>query len=274
MFRAVTANMPDKSTRSHTVILSLLGLGMLAALAGNVYQFVRAEQVARSVEVLQQRTQSQIAKLGDAASASMEENQQRFDALKNQLQGAAAATLRQARSEVKKSGTQLAKTVEQKHQEMASELSDLKQDTSSRLDKVATDLDQTGQDLKRAVGDLGVVSGDVATNSQQLAALKKLGERNYFEFDLSKAKEPQRVGDIRLLLEKTDPKHNRYTVQVLADDKKIEKKDKTVNEPVQLYVAGSRQPYEIVVNQVKKNEVVGYLATPKLRTARGQQASE
>lgn len=270
------SDQPDRTrrSRSHTGILWLLGLGMLAALAANVYQFVRAEEVARSVEVLQQKTQGQIAKLNDSAAASLEENQQRFEAMKNQLQGSAAATLRQARSEVKRTGTQLAQSVEEKHQEMASQLSDLKQDTSSRLQKVSSDLDQTGQDLKRVVGDLGVMSGDVATNSKELAGLRQLGERNYYEFDITKSKEPQRVGDIRLLLQKTDPKHSRYTVQVLADDKKIDKKDKTVNEPVQLYVSGSKQPYEIVVNQVRKNEVVGYLATPKVRTPRGQQASE
>jgi len=260
--------------KSHAGILWLLGLGMLAAIAGNVYQFVRAEQVARSVELLQQRTQSQIAKLSDAAAAAVEENQQRFDAMKNQLQGSTAATLRQARTEIKDKGMKLAEAVEERHQEMASQLSDLKQDTSSRLEKVSTDLDQTGQDLKKVVGDLGVMSGSVATNAKELQTLRQMGQRDYYEFDLSKSKEPQRVGDIRLVLEKADPKHNRYTMQVLADDKKIEKKDKTLNEPVQLYVAGSQQPYEIVVNQVRKNEVVGYLSTPKMRTPRGQQASE
>jgi dsDNA-specific endonuclease/ATPase MutS2 len=269
----MSTNDVDKR-RSHTVLLWFLGFGMVAALAGDAYQFVRGEQVARNVELLQQRTQSQIAKLSDSAAATMEENQQRFEAMKNQVQGSASATLRQAKSEVKKTGTQLAQAVEEKHQEVVSQLSDLKQDTSTKLDKVSTDLEQTGQDLKRVVGDLGITSGQVATNAKELATLKQLGERNYYEFDLTKTKEPQKVGDIRLILQKTDPKHNRYTVQVLADDKKVDKKDKTVNEPVQLYVSGSRQPYEIVVNQVKKNEVVGYLATPKLRTPRGQQASE
>jgi len=263
-----------RRSRSRTGILWLLALGMIAALAGNVYQFVRSEQVARSVEMLQQRTQSQISRLSDAASAALEENQQRFDAMKNQLQGSSTATLRQARTEMKKSGMQLAEAVEEKHQEMSSQLNDLKQDTSNRLQKVSSDLDQTGQDVKRVMGDLGVMSGEVATNSKDLSALRQLGERNYYEFDINKSKDPQRVGDIRLLLQKTDPKHNRYTMQVLADDRKIDKKDRTVNEPVQLYVAGSHQPYEIVVNQVKKNEIVGYLSTPKVRTPRGQQASE
>jgi exonuclease VII large subunit len=255
---------------SRAGILWLLGLGMLLALAGNVYQFVRGEQIAREVELVEQSTQGQIAKLSDAASATLEENQQRFEAMKEQLAGTAATALRQARSEVKKSSSQLTHTLEQKHKEVVGQLADLKQDTSSRLDKVSSDLGQTGSDLKRVVGDLGVMSGEVATNAKELGALKQLGERNYFEFDLTKKKDPQKVGDIRFVLKRTDPKHNRYTLDVLADDKILEKKDKTINEPVQLYVSGSRQPYEIVVNEVKKNEVIGYLATPKVRVARGQ----
>ena len=71
-----------------------------------------------------------------------------------------------------------------------------------------------------------------------------------------------------LTLKKSDPKRNRYTVDVLADDKRVEKRDKTINEPVQLYVSDNRQPYEIVVNQIKKDEIVGYLSTPKVKMAR------
>ena len=71
------------------------------------------------------------------------------------------------------------------------------------------------------------------------------------------------------MLKKTDPKKNRFTIDVIADDKTVEKKDKTINEPVQLYVGGARQPYEIVVNEVKKDTITGYVAVPKvLRAAR------
>lgn len=256
--------------KSHTGMIWLLFLGLAIALTANVYQFVRSEQVARQVALLQQSTQNQVSKLSDAAAATLEENQQRFEALKDQLEGTTAATLRQAKSDVRRTRSQLQQNLEQKHQEVVSQLSDLKQDTSSKLTQVSGDLEKTGSDLKRVMGDLGVMSGDVATNSKELAMLKELGERNYFEFDLTKTKQPQKVGDIRMLLKKTDPKRNRYTLQVLADDKIVEKKDKTINEPVQLYVSGSRQPYEIVVNEVKKNDVVGYLATPKVRVPRGQ----
>ena len=66
----------------------------------------------------------------------------------------------------------------------------------------------------------------------------------------------------------TDPKKNKFTVDLIADDKRVEKKDKNVNEPVQFYVARARQPYEIVVNEVKKGQIVGYLATPKVQQTR------
>jgi hypothetical protein len=113
-----------------------------------------------------------------------------------------------------------------------------------------------------------VMSGLIATNSKDLAALRALGERNYFEFDVRKKNVAQKVGDLTITLKKTDPKRNKYTVEILADDKRVEKKDKTINEPVQLYVAESRQPYEVVVNKVGKDEVAGYLSTPKVKMAR------
>jgi hypothetical protein len=297
----MSTNDSDKSqeaprTRSHTGILWLLFLGMVLALAGNVYQFNRADRLSHDLAASQRSAQTEIAKLTDAASSTLQQTQQRFDQLEDQLRTSIRtstnATLRQARVESKKNSSQLEENLEQKHQEVVNQLSelkqdtstqlsslkqdtstqfsDLKQDTSAKIGQVSSDLDKTSSDLKRVMGDLGVMGGQVATNGKELAMLKDLGERNYFEFDLTKAGQVQKVGDIRMVLKKTDPKHNRYTLQVLADDKTVEKKDRTINEPVQLYVSGGHQPYEIVVNQVKKNEVVGYLATPKVKAPRSQ----
>lgn len=129
-------------------------------------------------------------------------------------------------------------------------------------------LEQTIADLKTARGDLGVQSGLIATNAKELAALKEFGEKNYYEFTINK-KTPGRVGTMTIELKKADVKKNKYNIQILADDKRVEKKDRTINEPVQLYVSGARQPYEIVVNEVKKDTIVGYVAVPKvLRAAR------
>jgi hypothetical protein len=131
-----------------------------------------------------------------------------------------------------------------------------------------SELKKTISNLNSVKGDMGVQSGLIATNANELAALKRLGERNYFEFKLGKSKQRQRVGDITLLLKKTDPKRNKYTVEVMADDKLTEKKDRNVNEPVQFYTAKARQPYELVVNSVAKDQIAGYLATPKEQVAR------
>ncbi len=280
----MSANDSDKSQRSHTDVLWVLFIGLALALAGNIYQFSKSARLSKEMAANERSTQLEIRKLADTAGTALQLDQQRFDELKDQLSTSAAATLRQARSDVKRSSSQLAQSLSQAHQDVVSQLSDLKQetaakiddtssklnDTSAKLNEVSGDLDKTGSDVRQVVGDLGVVSGRVATNAKELATLRELGERNFIEFDLSKPNQPQKVGDIRLVLKKSDPKHNRYTLQVLADDKTVEKRDKTINEPVQLYVSGNQQPYEIVVNEVKKNEVVGYLATPKVKAQRGQ----
>jgi len=133
------------------------------------------------------------------------------------------------------------------------------------IETTRTDLEATKSKLDRATGDMGVMSGLIARNHDDLEDLKRRGDRNYYEFTLQKAKTPQHVGPVQLSLNKTDPKKSRYTMTVLADDKAIEKKDRTSGEPVQFYVKGSAKlaPYEIVVFDVGKNQITGYLATPK-----------
>ena len=130
---------------------------------------------------------------------------------------------------------------------------------------VKNDLDETKSKLERATGDMGVMSGLIARNHEDLEELKRKGDRNYFEFTVQKSKAAQHVGPVAVSLGKTDPKHSKYTITVLADDKSIEKKDKTAGEPVQFYVKGTARysPYELVVFDVTKNQITGYLSTPK-----------
>jgi len=130
---------------------------------------------------------------------------------------------------------------------------------------VKNDLDATKSKLDRATGDMGVMSGLIARNHDDLEELKRKGDRNYYEFTVQKSKTPQRVGPVQMSLNKTDQKKSKYTMTVLADDKSIEKRDKTAGEPVQFYVKGAQHyaPYEIVVFDVGKNQITGYLSTPK-----------
>jgi DNA repair exonuclease SbcCD ATPase subunit len=153
------------------------------------------------------------------------------------------------------------KADEEKIGAVATDVSGAKKD----IESTRTDLDATKTKLDRATGDMGVMSGLIARNHDDLEELKRKGDRNYYEFTIQKSKNAQRVGPVQIALNKTDQKKSKYTMTVLADDKSIEKKDKTAGEPVQFYVKGSARlaPYEIVVFDVTKNQITGYLATPK-----------
>jgi predicted nucleic acid-binding Zn-ribbon protein len=169
----------------------------------------------------------------------------------------------QAASDAKLSAqiVQTQKESEEKIGAVATDVTGAKKD----IEATRTDLEATKSKLDRATGDMGVMSGLIARNHDDLEELKRRGDRNYYEFTVNKAKTPQRVGPVQLRLDKTDQKKSKYTMTVLADDKSIEKKDKTAGEPVQFYVKGSSRlaPYEIVVFDVNKNQITGYLATPK-----------
>jgi chromosome segregation ATPase len=136
---------------------------------------------------------------------------------------------------------------------------------SGDVSGVKNDLDETKGKLERATGDMGVMSGLIARNHDDVEELRRRGDRNYYEFTIQKAKTPQHIGPVSISLNKTDQKRSKYTITVLADDKTIEKKDKTAGEPVQFYLKGAARtsPYEIVVFDVNKNQITGYLSTPK-----------
>jgi len=293
------APMPEEAPRSHSAIIGVLVAGLVIALAGDGYLIVRSGNLDDQIARLQGTTQSQMSKLSAATTAQMD---QRFEAIGTDVQSAhdkADSAIKQAKAEVQRQSAQLSRKMDEAQQKVAGQLVELNDATTtakSKLDEVSADvtgvktdvtdvktdvtgvktdvasaqsqLEQDGAQLKKVMGDMGVMSGLIATNGKDLQALRELGERNYFEFDLSKGQLTQKVGDVTISLKKADPKRNRYSVEILADDKRVEKKDKTINEPVQLYVSENRQPYEVVVNQIKKDEVIGYLATPKVKVAR------
>lgn len=160
---------------------------------------------------------------------------------------------------------------------LTSQIGEVKQESDAKISAVSsdvsgtkTDLDATKKDLADTKGKLTTAIGDVtnhgeliAKNHEEVEELKRLGERNIFEFSLGKTKTPQKVGPIQLQLTKVDTKHYRYTVIMVVDDKQIEKKDKTLDELMQFRVNGARAPYELVVNDVSKDKISGYLSTPK-----------
>ena len=276
---------------SKTAIAVLYGI-ILALVAASVFLFIQVDRLRGDLASLRDSVQAEVTKVQEASSLLGSANQRNLDALREELENAkrnADAAVGQAKTEALRHAEQLTKRIEveqkKQQQQVASELSAVKEaagaantkiaDVSSEVGNVRSDvastkaeLQKTISDLKSVRGDLGVQSGLVATNATELAALRSLGDRNYLDFKLSKTKQPQRVGDVAIRLTKTDEKKNKFTVIVIADDKTVEKKDKNVNEPIQFYVAKARIPYEIVVNTVGKDQIAGYLATPKVQVAR------
>ena len=126
-----------------------------------------------------------------------------------------------------------------------------------------TDLESTKVKLDRAIGDLTGQSSLIARTREDLEELKHRGDRNYFEFTLVKGARPQVVSTVSLQLKKADPKKNKFTLTVIADDRVIEKKDRGAAEPLQFYTGRDRLLYEVVIFTVDKNNVTGYLSTPK-----------
>jgi hypothetical protein len=276
---------------------ALVAGALIALVAANIYLYVQLDHVRTDLATTRGTFSAELASLRDASSVSAASQTRHLETLTQELATARdqARTLSsQAKAEATARAEQLAKQLAAEQasakQQFSTEISGVKQaaDTAtaslnSKISDVSTDvggvktqltstqgeLEKTIATLKSVQGDLGVTSGLVATNGTELAALKLKGERNYLDIKLGRTKQPVRFADITLLLKKTDPKHNRFTVDVMADDKLTEKKDKNINEPVQFFTAkGGRTPYELVINQVGKDQIVGYLSTPKDQLAR------
>ncbi|MET0555436.1 MAG: hypothetical protein ABW221_20505 [Vicinamibacteria bacterium] len=142
---------------------------------------------------------------------------------------------------------------------LGGEVGKVKDDVAAQKAAIA----ETQEKLQRAMGDLGEQSGLIARNAEELEALKRTGLRDYFEFDLPKGKTPSPIGPVALRLKDADAKRHKFNMVLVVDDMQIEKKDKTLLEPVQFYRKGSRALHEIVVFDVKKDRITGYLSTPK-----------
>ncbi|HEX3746559.1 MAG TPA: hypothetical protein VHW09_21630 [Bryobacteraceae bacterium] len=261
----------------------------LIAIAG---LYINNRQLANSLAQTDQHQQERIAKIEQDIAQSSAAAEKSVDDLARHAEDTTAQVEARAKQELRKANANLSAAMarqqqdeEQQRQQVAGQLTDLQQANTTASAKIGeindnvtgvksdvastqSELQKTGSDLKHVMGDMGVMSSLIATNANQLKALKDLGDRDYLEFDLKRNAGKQKVGDMQLILAKADPKHNRFTLQVLADDKTVEKRDRSINEPVQLYLAGARQPEEIVVNQVKKDEVVGYVSIPKVKDNR------
>lgn len=295
-----TTSVPSNGKSRFTAPI-IAGVSLCAALVGgNVYFANRTNDLQGELKGLRTSVSSEIGAVSEKARASDMQRDQSIAELQKALEASEAKAQKatqQANAASRRYSDSLAKKLADQHQQdieknstqwqeqLTTQIGEVKQSATEINDKVGgiatdvgtvktdvantrTELEKTIGDLKSVRGDLGVQSGLIATNSKELDALRQLGERSYVEFELPKTKTPQKVGDVAMQLKKWDAKRNRFTIELLANDKKVEKKDRTVNEPVQFYTSNARIPYEIVVNEVRQNMIVGYLAIPKVKATR------
>jgi chromosome segregation ATPase len=281
--------------------MTALVAGALIVLVGaNIYLYVQIDHLrtdtTANLAKMRESIMSELGSVRDASSVNTASQSQRIENLKAELataQTQARSLSSEAKTEAVARAEQLTKQLQAEEakvqQQVSTEISGVRQSAETANAKVAdvstdvgtvktnlastnAELQKTIADLKSAKGDLGVQSGLIATNANELAALRRLGERNYFEFRLAKPKKKEftKIGasDIQIQLKKSDPKKNKYTIELMADDKITEKPDKGINEPVQFYTTKAKQMYELVVNQVQKDMIVGYLSAPKELAAR------
>jgi hypothetical protein len=277
---------PSQPHNSGLKTVVIFGAVIVAALiATNVFLYSQIDGVKQQLVKVQASLSSEVSRVretGNVSSAVAARNIEDLQIRLDEANKAASQAAGQSKVDATKRAAALKQELAKQQQELQGQIAKVEETATSKIGEVSTDVsnvrtevatnkvevDKTIAELHTAQGDLGIQSGLIATNGKELAALRALNDRNYFEFSIGKTKAPQRVGDIFLVLKRADPKRNRYTFEITADDKRVEKKDKSVNEPVQFYTSKARQPYEVVVNDVKQDHIAGYLATPKVLTAR------
>lgn len=256
-------------------LLVVVAVSLLAALGGLIWCYTLQKDLAtagqklaaadqknaelnQKIEATNARLRATSETLGQSVGMTQKQIERRAQTILEQQKVA------QARLEEAQAATQKQIGV------VSNEVSSVKTDVGGVKTDVAatrTDLEATKTQLTRVVGDAGVMSGLIAKNHDELEILRHRGDRNYYEFTLQKGQQPTLLSTVKLQLKKADQKHSRYTLNVSADDRIIEKKDKNLDEPVQFYTGKDPTLYELVVNSIEKNKVSGYLSTPKTKTA-------
>jgi hypothetical protein len=260
---------PHTAASNPAVRNVLLAVAVVYVLASLFFIFETRSRVSE-LEKAQQATTAGVKDLGQRLNTTNTQLQASTEALgarlgmtEQDLQSRMASRTAELERQQRAAERRLA----QQHKEVAGEVATVRTDLGSAKTDIAstrTDLEATKAKLERAMGDLGVQSGLIARTREDLDELRRRGDRNYYEFTLRKGSTPTPVSTISLQLKKADPKRSRFTLNVIADDKTIEKKDRTIAEPMQFYTGRQRALYEIVVFSVNnKNEVAGYLSTPK-----------
>jgi hypothetical protein len=262
---------PSPGSSSHTPLIVAIFVILAVLAAGEIYTLSQIGSMRGPIEAQLAKMQKDQQEFISKLSGHEQSEAQTHDALKSELE---AGVKRTAGSDVRRTKAMVAQL--ENEQKQQSEM--LKQEIAKKVDQeqlgplnqevtnTKTDLDGTKKSVDSLRSDLGMAKSELGTliarNHDDIEVLRKLGERDYFEFTLDR-KHPQHVAGIGLVLKKANIKSHKYSVILEADDMSVEKKDRTVNEPIFFFVGGQKKPFELVVNKVQSDKVTGYLSAPK-----------
>jgi len=257
------------------IVLGLIAIGGLA-FGWNASSKLDAtqQQVASQVSTLKQGVEQDMTSLKDRVVQDEKTNADLQGDLK-----VVTDKLKITQGQLKKARSEAAKAVEDTttklsaldtsvHTELATKAAndDLK-NVDTKVGGVRTDLDTTREDLKMARSEMGTL---IARNHDEIDQLRRLGERDYLEFTIAGKNKPQKVGNLTVELKGVNEKRGQYTVAMTAEDRRLEKKNRNMNEPIFFYLSGTKIPEELVINKLGKDTVSGYVSIPK---ANGQSQS-
>ncbi len=263
------------------IVLGLVAVGGLAfGYNASAKLDTTQQSVATQLKTEQQSVQQDVSSLKDRLAQDEKAN--------NDLQGdlkvvadklkITQGQLRKAREENTKLGklnddtTQKLSALDTSvHTELATKAtSDDVKSVDTKVVAVRTDLDATRDDLKMARSEMGTL---IARNHDEIDQLRRLGERDYVEFTITGKNKPQKVANVTVELKGVNEKKNQYSVAMTVEDKKFDKKNRALNEPVFFYTSGTKIPEEIVINKVSKDTISGYVSVPKANSTAAQSAA-
>ena len=273
---------PENKTSSKSVIV--FALVLVFAAATNVYLFSLVKSIEVEAATMRQQMETELAKANESSAYRTTQARREFQELRDEVKKAQKKITNKTDSNTRAHTKRLAEAVAKKQREQQEMLLGEIQTASGKagvaqegVDEVRGDvlaiksdaqqtrlqLSETGAAVRSAQNQLIDLDSDVAGNATEIEELRKLGERQRVAFALKKSDRMQRIADIYLRLKDTSPKNNRFTMELMADDKKFEQKKKHVHEAMRFYLSGSEQPYEVVVTSVRKDRVNGYVSKAK-----------
>lgn len=256
---------------SHLLRYALLGVAMLYVIVSLYFIVDMSGRIAKLEDGQKAAAadSAQLLKKLGMTESSLKQAEQSQEELATKLgstQKQVVARTSELAKQQKEAEQRLSDETKQQVGAVSGEVAGVKTDLGGAKTDIAatkTELEATKAKLDKTIGDLGVQSGLIARSQSDIEYLKHRGDRNIYEFSLNKGAKPQPVGTISLQLKKVDPKKSKYTLNVLADDRTIEKKDRTLFEPLQFLSGRDKAMYEVVVIAANKKGVSGYLSTPK-----------